>query len=724
MADIRINSLPSTATSFNTDDYIAIDGASGGTRKMLAATLPLTDVTLGASGPSVKSSLSARAPRQGLVFDGTAGATWAGFTPSSSDFTVAAWFSANSLAANNVIIDGTGPSSGFAFYVATDGSIRRLNRNAGTTETTAAGLIVTGKRYHIAYVRGAFYLNGVSVLTFTDTQNYTAALTRIGWSAGSDSFCTGFLSVLIYNRALSASEVVALYEAAAPAGADYNSASNTSKLTGANSDFSSAGNWTVTGSTTISGGKLNLSNGDQAYCTPGNISVPVGGKFRVTLTVDSITAGSVQVYTGGIGGWVNIATTAGTFTQEFTFSAASGPTPNLNLKSTGGNAVVDTVLYYQIGLLLAPDAAQAGGGLTWYDTSGNAANITLPASGVSWNVPWASTIPGAATVASASESALSLTTSSASGNSRLLRLITSNSAATNSGFTIESAATNAASRNWGVSSNNTAYGDLAILQSNALGGNPLTSGTIAFYLAPSRNFLIGGTTDGGQKLQVSGTARVSGVTTVGGGSNDLLKFEADTAGNGGYLMGRNAADTDYTPLILIGNGLTLKYRNGANSSANALAIDSSANATFAGSATIGTLSPGNNTAAHFLTGYAANQSWPARISAIYDASYVDTYVTLNGTLTGTRATPTFTGATTGGAYLRFNGANSEFVLGTYVGGAGAAAVPALTLKTGNATFAGSIAINNTVQTAAGVASTHKVTISIGGSTYYLLATNV
>ena len=48
----------------------------------------------------------------------------------------------------------------------------------------------------------------------------------------------------------------------------------------------------------------------------------------------------------------------------------------------------------------------------------------------------------------------------------------------------------------------------------------------------------------------------------------------------------------------------------------------------------------------------------------------------------------------------------------------------LAKTTGNATFAGSIAINNTVQTAASVASTHKVTISIGGSTYYLLATNV
>lgn len=43
---------------------------------------------------------------------------------------------------------------------------------------------------------------------------------------------------------------------------------------------------------------------------------------------------------------------------------------------------------------------------------------------------------------------------------------------------------------------------------------------------------------------------------------------------------------------------------------------------------------------------------------------------------------------------------------------------------GAANIGGAIAIGNTVQTAASVASTHKVTIVIGGVTYYLLATNV
>jgi len=44
--------------------------------------------------------------------------------------------------------------------------------------------------------------------------------------------------------------------------------------------------------------------------------------------------------------------------------------------------------------------------------------------------------------------------------------------------------------------------------------------------------------------------------------------------------------------------------------------------------------------------------------------------------------------------------------------------------TGAATFTSSIAINNTVTAAVAVASTHKVTILIGGVTYYLLASNI
>jgi hypothetical protein len=47
-----------------------------------------------------------------------------------------------------------------------------------------------------------------------------------------------------------------------------------------------------------------------------------------------------------------------------------------------------------------------------------------------------------------------------------------------------------------------------------------------------------------------------------------------------------------------------------------------------------------------------------------------------------------------------------------------------TAVTGTLSSTGALAIGNTVATAVAVASTHKVTIVIGGVTYYLLATNV
>jgi hypothetical protein len=94
----------------------------------------------------------------------------------------------------------------------------------------------------------------------------------------------------------------------------------------------------------------------------------------------------MQYFNGG--DFVTFASAAGTYTVDFT---AAGAAP-IGFRCLGGSGVAqcDTLLFYYLGLLLAPDAGQAGGGLTWYDTSGNGADITLPASGVSWNVPTSS----------------------------------------------------------------------------------------------------------------------------------------------------------------------------------------------------------------------------------------------------------------------------------------------------------------------------------------------
>lgn len=56
---------------------------------------------------------------------------------------------------------------------------------------------------------------------------------------------------------------------------------------------------------------------------------------------------------------------------------------------------------------------------------------------------------------------------------------------------------------------------------------------------------------------------------------------------------------------------------------------------------------------------------------------------------------------------------------------GGATDPSATLDvTGTAAISGALSIGNTVQVAAAVASTHKITMSVGGATYYLLASNV
>ena len=65
-----------------------------------------------------------------------------------------------------------------------------------------------------------------------------------------------------------------------------------------------------------------------------------------------------------------------------------------------------------------------------------------------------------------------------------------------------------------------------------------------------------------------------------------------------------------------------------------------------------------------------------------------------------------------------NPSGGNFIIGTTIDGGQKLQV------SGTASITGAIAIGNTVAAAASVASTHKVTISIGGVTYYLLASNV
>jgi hypothetical protein len=67
---------------------------------------------------------------------------------------------------------------------------------------------------------------------------------------------------------------------------------------------------------------------------------------------------------------------------------------------------------------------------------------------------------------------------------------------------------------------------------------------------------------------------------------------------------------------------------------------------------VGVVAPGYDTPANFFIGYGANTGWPLNLAAIYDVSYVDQYILLNGKLSGTKAAPTATGSNGGGSFIR------------------------------------------------------------------------
>ena len=657
MADIRINALANTATTPASDDYLALDGAAQGTRKILATNIAnnVTDVILGTSGPSVKSSLSARAPRQGLVFDGTSGATVSVPAFGTADFTVSLCLKPTTLANSQRFLGGT--ANGFEMATDASGGIFIIKNGVATTGSWAS-VLTAGKWQTVTYRRtggvGTLYINGVANgSTISDSVDYSGGIGFIGAAAASGATVSiSSLVPLIYNRALSASEVVALYEAGAPAGADYNSASNTALnvATFTNSNIYPYGTFSgasTTGFTAVSNG-----TGFQAAFANTSITFKTGTKYRLTYTL-TLNSGAAPFFVLGNPGVAGYSTpvqlSAGTNSVEVTATASATSAQGFGFQhnSSAGNYAISNISLVAVGLLLAPDAAQAGGGLVWYDTSGNAANITLPASGVTWNVPTSSKTATGWTFGG------NLTVSGAA--------VTMDSTSAGVGFR----GTSGGHNRFSLIRDDTLYPGSVLL--SAFGEVDLmygatttaTSGTVGARLTASGNFMIGSTgADGGQKLQVNGTAFAN--------RYDVL-FNDNPAGTSPRIFASAAAGSTVDVLVA-----------GAGSRAGNIQYYNDG---------------GGTSQLKFGTSVPSSTTEHVRFS-MPTSGLGSSVVSIYGT---TASTSTTTGA---------------LVVSGGVGVAGAVNV------------GGAIAIGNTVQTAAAVASTHKVTISIGGSTYYLLATNV
>jgi hypothetical protein len=207
---------------------------------------------------------------------------------------------------------------------------------------------------------------------------------------------TGKIGLIgIYNRALSAAEVLALYQSGAPAALDYNEASQLANGTFGNG----VAPYTTFSAASATGFTAAISSATSATAASAlnkTTTLRAGQSVRVTVNVSFVAGSAITAYlhSGAYGAGdarSNVVSLAsGNNTFVLTANNAGAPTYLVignNPFSTATSVVISGVTITPLGLLLAPDSNNTGAGLEWLDVSGNRAHIVLPTSGVSWSLP-------------------------------------------------------------------------------------------------------------------------------------------------------------------------------------------------------------------------------------------------------------------------------------------------------------------------------------------------
>jgi hypothetical protein len=610
-------------------------GAASGTSLNLTGNATVGDVVLGTSGPSVKSSINARAPRQGFTSDGavrmgtigtiSAFGTW--------DYTTAMWVRPTVLGVAYLYQASADHGSA---ATAANGSISFYSNDTGPV--APAGSLVAGKTTHVAFVRAAgvetVYIDGKAVATKSQSAgNCTNAVTALGGSTSFSSILNGtILGVVIENRALSQAEITALNDTGVPPSPDLQNAGTESKPT-----TSTLVKWYGTGtissatatSCTVDAGASGLA----IYSTNRPALPKVGGKFRITLTITGTMTGLLSL-TDGSGSTSNAVAITGSGNYEVTATSANSACPLLVVTSAAGGTIsIDNVM--PLGLLLyIPD--QPGRGSIAYGAPGTAANITL-GSGVSWAIPAPLTVPlgGGATLAADSNGKATLAPTS--GQDAVVSV-----AGAGAFFATRATAGNVALfRQLGGTNNpgliftpDETNNGFKLQLSSSSGDGPLSflsaaNGEIARFTS-ARNLLIGTTTDGSSlnggviingsgpgaassststgALRVAGGIGVTGNVTSGGNfygnSGATPRFEAKNDGtvswgsdiSSGTSRGTLTWDTGKVIINSYGE-LDLRTSNVSRGRFTATEAIFSGNLTASGTATIG----GGATVQKFLT---------------------------------------------------------------------------------------------------------------------------
>lgn len=230
---------------------------------------------------------------------------------------------------------------------------------------------------------------------------------------------------------------------------------------------------------TLSGNALELlrvnAGATGVETTPTIDAIPIGGTTPAAGAFTTLSATGAVVLGDAAGDAVTIAGSAITWSGNPTHS---------------GNHTIS-------GSLTVTGATVHNGATTLGDTGADA--LTINSSAVA--TPNGLNFDSSTLVLDAANNRVGVGLTPVTYKFEALGTIAARSATSNAALLAVTDSADSAARNWALASNHLVFGDFALLQSNALGGNPVSAGTRRLYVSPA-----GEVSPGGDNTQSLGTA--------------------------------------------------------------------------------------------------------------------------------------------------------------------------------------------------------------------------
>ena len=361
----------------------AASDTSGNSTTALAAAIAAADA-------ADIAATAALVEREGLRFDGTAGAVIGGGgipAVGTGDFTVI--FSIGPFTPATLPILWPTQVNAFGIVLLSD-STAQVSKAGVANLASSAALTATGFNV-VAYTRagtvGTYYANGQSIGVITDSNSYTGPTDQFGILSST------FLNARVcglrhFNYALTQSEIAALTRRGLVTLPEQRGGSMVALNTSAfvNGCNGSSPLTSFTGASSTGFTAVNSSGGFQGATSPNVITVKVGQKYRVNCTVTYTSGELPSVVLTNATTWAGysntVALTAGVNSMVLTANV-NGTALLGFLTNTSASYAISAVSVIPLGTLFEQDSGQRNAGYMVGDTSGNKLDLILPASGVS-----------------------------------------------------------------------------------------------------------------------------------------------------------------------------------------------------------------------------------------------------------------------------------------------------------------------------------------------------